>query len=285
MAIIDGLGTRALPRRNLAAGKEPERHVSAVRPCTGRALASTYDLDGPLNQPTRECKSAASAFGWLANSTVVSEQTGDVEDAPTAPVWRITERSVEVAQMQAHMWLTFAGRALKRAREGGPVTWALVTESWAFVVAVDHLRNCAVMAAKAATVDGVATDITTALAVFDKAAPDVADLRNVLGHHDDEYVLGTGNLQQSGPRDKRVINEALAAAWGIRCGYHDPYLAERPWIGVGPDNGGSATTRHHLRVDLAETYQAASELRMALYFAACKQGLEPTNRPPTPAGQ
>lgn len=208
----------------------------------------------------------------------MSEQAHDA-DAPAPSVWRITERSVTVAQSRAHMWLTFAGRALDRARDGGPVAWALVTESWAFVIAVDHLRNCAVMAANAATVGGVAADITSALATFDHAVPDLADLRNVLEHHDGDYVLGTGNLQQSGPRSKRVVDEALAVDWGIRCGYHDPYEGARPWIGVGPASVGLDGQGLRLRVDLAETYAAAADLQVALYHAACKQGLEPTNQP------
>lgn len=217
----------------------------------------------------------------LADSGAVSEQPNNSADDGAGSVWRITERGVEVAQSRAGMWLAFAGRALQRAREGGSVLWGLVTESWAFVVAVDHLRDCAVMATNAATVDGVADDIAVALAAFDQSAPDLADLRDVLEHHDDAYVLGTGNLQQPDVKDrtKRIVNEALASGWGIRCGYSDPFDAQHPWIGVGPSEGDPATTSHHLRVDLAETYQAAHQLRMALYHAACKQGLEPTNQP------
>lgn len=203
---------------------------------------------------------------------------GKVDDTHTKSVWQITGRSVEVAQTRAGMWLAFAGRSLQRAREGGVVPWGLVTESWAFVAAVDHLRNCAVMAAKAATGDGVAAGITVALTVFDQVVPDLANLRNVLEHHDDEYVLGKGNMQQPGPRKKRVVDEALAAGWGINCGYHDPYEAEHPWIGVGPSGGDPSTNVHHLRVDLTEAYHAAHDLRMALYSAAQRQGLERANQ-------
>jgi hypothetical protein len=213
----------------------------------------------------------------------MDDQPTNSADDGTAPAWRITERSVEVAQSRADMWLTFAGRALQRARKGGPLRWGLVTECWSFVVAVDHVRNCAVMATKAATVHGVSNDIATALAAFDQVAPDLAALRNVLEHHDDDYVLGTGNLQQPGrPRRDRVVDEALACGWGIRCGYTDPFDAEHPWISVGPSESDPAGSSHHLRVELAETYQAAQQLRMALYLAAAKQGLNVTNRRTSP---
>jgi hypothetical protein len=211
--------------------------------------------------------------------------SGQVSDQPPAPapVWRITERSVEVAQSRAHMWLTFAGRALQRAREGGPVRWGLITECWAFVVAVDHLRSCAVMAQGAATVAGVDGDIAVALNVFDTTAPDVQNMRNVLEHYDDAYVLGIGDEQQPTVKDrkKRVVDEALAAGWGIWVGYTDLPECEHPWLRIGPTDGDPATAAHHLDVDLTATYQAARQLWSVLYDAARKQGLEPTNQPTT----
>jgi hypothetical protein len=210
--------------------------------------------------------------------------SGQVSDQPqaTAPVWRITDRSVEVAQSRADMWLAFAGRALTRARDGGPVRWGLITECWAFVVAVAHLRRCAVMAQGAATVAGVADDIGAALNVFDTAAPDVENMRNVLEHYDDAYVLGIGHKQQPAiKQSKRVVDEALAAGWGLWAGYGDLQDSHRPLLRIGPTGVDAATTSHHLQVDLTQTYEAARQLRRALYDAACKQGLEPTNQLPT----
>lgn len=249
-------------------------------------------MSKPAGDYVELCTKVAGAAAWwlrgagrrrgLADSPPVSEPPSGEPVDGGSPIWRITERSVEVAQSRAGMWLTFAGRSLQRAREGGVMLWGLVTESWAFVIAIDHLRNCAVMAKAAATVDGVADSIAVALATFDEAVPDVADLRNVLEHHDDEYVLGTGDLQQpQRPRRARAVDEALASEWGIQCGYADPFDAEHPWIAVGPSSN-PATGSHHLRVDLAETYEAARILWVAVYNAAIAQGLQATNQHRTP---
>lgn len=169
---------------------------------------------------------------------LVEESADGPASQDAAEVWRITERGVEVAQSGADMWLTFAGRSLRRAREGGPRRWGLVTECWAFVVSLDHLRDCAVMASNVATVAGVSDDLAAALDTFDWAVPDVADLRDVLDHHDDDYVRGTGKLQQPRrPPRQRVVDEALASGWAVQCGFRDPIEARQPWIGVGPSAG------------------------------------------------
>lgn len=210
----------------------------------------------------------------------MSEQASDAAEGEPEPLWLITERSVEAAQSRADMWLTFVGRALTRAREGGPRRWALETECWAFVVAVDHIRKCAVMAKAASTVDGVAELIEAALNAFNQAAPDVAPMRNVLEHHDGDYLLGRGRLQHNGKAPKKAqVNERLAADWSIRCGYADTPDCQLPWVQVGPADAGDVPSTHHLKVDLAPTYEAARRLRWALYEAARKQGLEATNQP------
>jgi hypothetical protein len=187
-----------------------------------------------------------------------------MNDETDVDEWEITRHSVEVAQSRSAMWLTFAGRALARTREGGPVTWGLVTEAWSCVVALNHVRSCARLAAKTATVPAARQIAEAALDEFDRCVPRLVDARNIL-EHDEDYVLGMGNLQQSGKRDNRRVDQAAAAAWTYDVAYLDNDRA-RPVVQIGSD----------IRIDLSDAVRHAATLRKALHLAARAQGLEPT---------
>jgi len=187
-------------------------------------------------------------------------------NGPESEPWKITERSVEVAQSRAQMWTTFASRALERSREAGPVPWGLVTETWSCVVSINHVRNCAVLATATATAESARAIAEVALSSFDEAVPRIKDARDFL-EHNEAYVIGIGDLQQPGvSRSRRQVNEQAASAWN----FHPHFIdgdPDRPAVSVGPD----------IFVDLSGAVDQARLLTLGLYRAAAAQGLTPTS--------
>jgi len=99
--------------------------------------------------------------------------------------WKITERSVEVAQSRAFFWLLFADRALERTRNSGLVMGGLVTESRSCVLALSHVRKCAELAVSTATVPEARLAAKSGLDTFDAAVPRLKDARDFLEHLED----------------------------------------------------------------------------------------------------
>jgi hypothetical protein len=188
-----------------------------------------------------------------------------VESSAEQPEWKITERSVTVAQSRANTWLRFANRALDRTRAAGGVFGALPTEAWSCVLALNHVRTCAVLAVTTATVPAAREAAVTALARFDSAVPRLKDARDFL-EREDAYVLGTGNLQQPNVgRTKRTIDQAAAEEWA----YVPDFIngdRERPVVKVGSQ----------ITIDLSDACAEAAALGNALYAAAYLQGVQPS---------
>ena len=109
------------------------------------------------------------------------ERVGVTASNPPS-TWKITERSVEVAQSRAFFWLLFADRALERTRNSGPVMGGLVTESWSCVLALSHVRKCAELAVSTATVPEARLAAKSGLDTFDAAVPRLKDARDFLEH-------------------------------------------------------------------------------------------------------
>lgn len=194
------------------------------------------------------------AAGWEGHEVKEEAESG----------WQITERTVEVAQSRAEMWLSFAVRALERTRASGPVPWGLVTESWSCVLALNHVRSCAALATETATVPAALETASVALAAFDRAVPGLINARNFL-EHDEAYVVGKGDLQQRGPRSKRIVDQSAAAEWTFDPRYRDNDR-DQPVVNIGPT----------LSIDLTAAVDHARTLRRALYLAASQQGLTST---------
>lgn len=193
---------------------------------------------------------------------------GHAVDMPESDEWKITERSVEVAQSRAQMWTTFAARALERSRVAGPVPWGLATETWSCVVGINHVRSCALLATQTATVDSALTSAKAALSSFDSAVPRIKDARDFL-EHNEAYVIGIGDLQQPDVRrSRRQIDEGAASAWNFHPHFIDG-ASDRPAVSIGPD----------IFVDLSQAVDAARLLTASLYRAAAAQGLTPTAVP------
>lgn len=182
--------------------------------------------------------------------------------------WRITERSVEVAQSRAFIWLQFAFRALDRMRGSGRVLGGLVTKSWSCVLALSHIRKCAQLAVDTATVPEARHAASAALHAFDVAVPRLQDARDFLEHDEDAYVLGTGDLQQPKVcRRKREISQSAAADWTFEPHFIDQDRS-RPAARVGTE----------IVIDLAHACACAKTLQRSLYVAAGLQGLHPSGR-------
>jgi hypothetical protein len=159
---------------------------------------------------------------------------------------------------RSQMWVVAASRALTGARDGGAVMWGLILESTAFVSALHHLRKCAEMAGRHAKDPRVPQHIVVALQRFDAVVPGLVEIRNALEHYDDEYVLGLGDLQQTGvKRAHRLPDEALAQEWRVVPDFLDPPECLHPILTVGPHT-----------IDLVTALAAARQLRDDLYTAA-----------------
>jgi hypothetical protein len=177
--------------------------------------------------------------------------------------WKITERSVEVAQSRAFIWLTFAHRALKRTRLSGPVLGGLVTESWSCVLALNHIRMCGDLAVRTATVPAAKAEAEAGLRAFDQDVPSLRDVRNALEHDEDDYLLGMGHLQQRGTkRRQRAVDQSRAEQWNFEPHFigHD---TQRPAVRLG----------NEIFIDLTLAVEAAARLQRSLYRAASIQGV------------
>ncbi len=180
--------------------------------------------------------------------------------------WKITERSVEVAQSRAFFWLLFADRALERTRNSRPVMGGLVTESWSCVLALSHVRKCAELAVSTATVPEARLAAELGLDTFDAAVPRLKDARDFLEHLEDAYVLGTGKLQQPDVKQsKKVLDQHAAESWSYQPFYIDQDM-QRPAVRIGPD----------ILIDLTHALECGVKLHRALYQATHQQGLQAT---------
>ena len=184
--------------------------------------------------------------------------------------WKITERSVEVAQSRAFVWLLFADRALERIRSSGPVVGGLVTESWSCVLALSHVRKCAELAFSTATTPEARLAAKSGLDTFDAAVPRLKDARDFLEHLEDAYLLGTGKLQQPHVKQKKkVIDQHAAESWPYEPFYINEDL-QRPAVRIGP----------HILIDLTHALECGVKLHRALFQAAQHQGLQATTVTP-----
>jgi len=134
---------RGLLRRPAAVGppgrlRPPRLHRFGIRPPSrhgqGRVRAPPPGL-GASEELTGAPHRSPDARTANAPPPRVCERVGVTASIPPS-TWKITERSVEVAQSRAFFWLLFADRALERTRSSGPVVGGLVTESWSCVLAL-----------------------------------------------------------------------------------------------------------------------------------------------------
>jgi len=238
-----------------------------------RLKAATSAGESHARRDVTALAGPANAYGQRAHeSSAPPPRTCDcvgvtASDPPST--WRITDRSVEVAQSRGFLWLLFADRALERTRKSGLVMGGLVTESWSCVLALSHVRKCAELAVSTATVPEARLVAESGLDTFDAAVPRLKDARDFLEHLEDAYVLGAGKLQQSQiKQNKKVIDQHAAESWPYQPFYINQDV-QRPAVRIGPD----------ILIDLTYAFECGVRLHGALYQAAHHQGLQASGWP------